>query len=108
MQELGRVILQRSQYLMQRLSELPGVKAPRFRSPHFKEFVVDFSGTGKTVTRINSELLARGIFGGHDLSGEFPDWGESALYCVTEIHSQNDLDTLADSLSDVLGSEADR
>jgi glycine dehydrogenase subunit 1 len=108
MRELGQVILQRSQYLMQRLSRLPGVRAPRFRSPHFKEFVVDFSRTGKTTAQINTELLARGIFGGHDLSREFPDWGETALYCVTEMHNRSDLDALVESLSGILGSEVDR
>lgn len=108
MRELGQAILHRSQYLMKRLSELPGVRAPRFPGPHFKEFVVDFNGAGKTAARINAELRACGIFGGHDLSREFPDWGESALYCVTEMHSQADLDAFVDALSGILESGADR
>ena len=108
MRELGQVILQRSRYLMLRLSELPGVRAPLFQGPHFKEFVVNFSGTGKTVDAINAGLRTRGIFGGHDLSQEFPDWGESALYCVTETHSREDLDMLVGALSEVLRAEAGR
>ncbi len=102
MQELGRAILQRAQYLMQRLNDLPGVRAPRFRSPHFKEFVVDFNGTSKTVSQINAFLRERNIFGGKDLAAEFPDEGECALYCVTEIHSLRDLDRLVETLKNYL------
>ena len=47
--------------------------------------MVNFDGTGKTVARINKALRRRGIFGGKDLSREFPELGQSALYCVTEV-----------------------
>jgi len=103
MQELGQGILQRSQYLMQRLSEIPGVKAPKFQAAHFKEFVIDFVETGKQVSEINQALLEHKIFGGRDLSSEFPDMGQCALYCVTEVHSQADLDSLVSALKTVLG-----
>jgi glycine dehydrogenase subunit 1 len=102
MQELGQVIMQKSQYAMKRLSEIAGVTAPLFQTAHFKEFVVDFNATGKTVREINHALLARGIFGGKDLSPDFPAFGNSALYCVTEVHSQEDIDSLAQALTDIL------
>ncbi len=102
MSDLGRAILQRAEYLMQRMNELPGVRAPRFRSSHFKEFVVDFNGTGMTVAQINAFLRERGIFGGIDLAREFPAEGECALYSVTEIHSRRDLDRLVETLRDFL------
>ena len=38
----------------------------------FKEFVVRFDGTGKTVAEINRALLDHGIFGGKDLSADLP------------------------------------
>ena len=57
--------------------------------PHFKEFVVNFDRTGKTVKQINKALLNKKIFGGKNLSKEFPELGQSALYCVTEIHTQD-------------------
>jgi glycine dehydrogenase subunit 1 len=57
--------------------------------------VVDFNGTGKPVSAINKVLRTEGIFGGKDLSHEFPALGQSALYCVTEIHTRRDLDRLA-------------
>ncbi len=42
------------------------------------------------------------IFGGIDLSEDFPEWGNSSLYCVTEIHSKQDIDKLAQSLKEVI------
>lgn len=102
MRDLGRTIIQRSQYAMSRLSEIDGVKAPSFDCACFKEFVVDFTGTGRTVKQINRDLLKEGIFGGKDLSGDFPDLGQSALYSVTEVHTKKDIDALADALRCVL------
>jgi glycine dehydrogenase subunit 1 len=99
--EVGEAIRARATYAARRLAELPGVRLAH-SAPFFKEFVVDFSGTGKTVAEINKDLLDRGIFGGKDLSGELPAFGQSALYCVTEIHAREDLDRLADALREVV------
>ena len=92
----------RSCYAALKLDGLQGVKAPLFQAPHFKEFVVDFNSTGSTVGEINAALLEQGIFGGKDLSTDFPQLGQSALYAVTEIHSQADIDRLAGTLEEVL------
>jgi glycine dehydrogenase subunit 1 len=50
---------------------------------------------------IHQKLLAKGIFGGKDLSVEFRP-GQSALYAVTEIHNQADIDRLVATLQEVL------
>ena len=42
------------------------------------------------------------MFGGKDLSAEFANLGQSTLYCVTEIHTKEDIDTLAAALKEVL------
>ncbi|MEM0041567.1 MAG: aminomethyl-transferring glycine dehydrogenase subunit GcvPA [Candidatus Korarchaeum sp.] len=102
MYELGKTILQRSQYAMRRLSSLPGVKAPRFKAPHFKEFVVEFN-SNKSVNEINKGLLKEKIFGGIDLRKHFPELGNSALFCFTEVHMKEDIDRLVDALARVLG-----
>lgn len=104
MEEVGRSILDKSGYARQVLNAIPGVRAPGFASPAFKEFVVDFTGTGKTVARINQALLDAEIFGGNDLSGDFPELGQTALYCVTEIHTKADIDRLADALGRIIAS----
>jgi glycine dehydrogenase subunit 1 len=103
MQELGAGIMQRARYLMTQLDAIDGVIAPLFDAHHFKEFVVNFDGTGRSVAEINEGLLAARIFGGIDLSDAFPPYGASALYCVTETHTQADLDSLVHALRRVVG-----
>jgi glycine dehydrogenase subunit 1 len=100
--ELGTGIVQRARYAAGRLNGLPGVRAPALTAPFFKEFVVDFGETGRTVAGINRALRERGIFGGLDLSTQYPELGESALVCVTEVHTKADIERLASALEEVL------
>lgn len=102
MKELGETILRRRSYAERVLAEIPGVRCPVLSGSRFKEFVVNFDGTGKTVAQINEHLLTRGIFGGYDLSAIYPAMGSSALYCVTEIHEKADIDRLAEALKEAV------
>ena len=97
--ELGELILQRSHYAAQRLAAIPGVRVA-FPSGFFKELVVSFEG--RTVREVNAALRERRIFGGKDLSADFPELGQSALYCVTEMHTKADIDRLAGALGEVV------
>ena len=99
--EVGRLILARSHYAARRLGEIDGVRIV-FPEGFFKEFVVDFAETGRTVSEINRALRERGIFGGQDLSREFPDLGRAALYCVTEVHTKADIDRLVSAVAEVV------
>lgn len=101
MTEIGEGIMQRVEYAIRKLNQVPGLKI-RFEGIHFKEFIVDFNGTGQTVSSIHQKLLNKDIFGGKDLSKEFPELGQCALYAVTEIHSQVDIDRLVAILKEVL------
>ena len=65
------------------------------------KLVVDFGETGRSVAGVNAALRERGIFGGKDLSTSHPELGQSALYCVTEVHSQADVDRLVAALEEV-------
>jgi glycine dehydrogenase subunit 1 len=90
-QELGERILQRSHYAARRIDELPNVSV-RYGG-FFKEFVVDFADA--TVQDVNAALRERNIFGGGELTRS------SALYCVTEVHDQQDIDRLVEALAEV-------
>ena len=92
--------MQRARYAALQLDKIKGVKAPLFQSTHLKEFVVNFDGIGKTVAEINKALLGQGVFGGKDLTQEFPALGNSALYCVTEVHSKDDVDRLVSAIEE--------
>jgi glycine dehydrogenase subunit 1 len=102
MVEIGETILARSKYAELVLACIDGVQSPIFPTPHFGEFAVNFDGTGWTVAEINRALLERKIFGGKDLSLDFPELGQSALYSFTEIHSKSDIDRLAAALREVV------
>jgi glycine dehydrogenase subunit 1 len=101
MEEIGQTIMQEAQYTAKRMSQLNGVKLT-FRGPFFKEFLINFDDSGKSVREINKALLEYKIFGGKDISGEFPELGQSALYCVTEIITKEDIDRLVDALKDII------
>lgn len=98
--ELGKGILQRVAYVKAKLAEIPGVRIP-IDSFSYCDFLVDFSKTGKTVAEINKGLLSFNIFGGKDISGEYPVFGQSALYSVTEVHTKEDIDKLISSLKKI-------
>jgi glycine dehydrogenase subunit 1 len=103
MVEIGEGIMKRVVYAARQLDSIPGVKAPLFEGAHFKEFAVNFDECGRSVAEINGALLKRGIFGGRDLTIDFPQLGESALYCVTELHTKEDIDRLAEALREEVG-----
>ena len=102
MQHLGEVNMQKSHYATKMLSRIKGLRVPLFKSTHFNEFTVNFDGTGKTVQEVNEALLKRGILGGKDISEEFPELGNTALYCVTEVHSREDIDRLVEVLEEAV------
>jgi glycine dehydrogenase subunit 1 len=106
LKELGETMMSKAYYTMRVLAKVDGVKAPVFKAPHFKEFTVDFDGTGRTVREVHRRLLERQVHGGKDVSKEFPGLGETALYCVTETHSKKDVDRLVSALEQVLGRES--
>jgi glycine dehydrogenase subunit 1 len=102
MAELGERMMARSRYAMAGLAEIPGVTLPFVGSHHVNEFVVDFSASGRSVSDINRALLEHGYLGGADLSTQFPDLGQSALYAVTEVRTQAEIDGLVVAVTEVL------
>jgi len=101
MKEVGTTIMQNAQYAAKKLAEIPGVQL-QFSSPFFKEFVINYNMTGKTVAQVNKKLLASKIFGGVDLSNDFPELGQSALFCVTEANTLEEIDMLIYSLKEIV------
>lgn len=100
LRDLCELITSRAHYAMRRIAELPEVRAPIFSSYHFKEFTVNFGD--RPAEAIHKDLLSRRIHGGKYIGKEFPLLGETALYCVTEVHSKADIDLLVSAMSEVL------
>lgn len=108
MKELGETILRKANYALHIMKEsaslkTAGVRVGRFNSPIFKEFILDFNKTGKTVKEINMALLKMGIFGGKDISMDFPELGQCGLYAFTEMTSKEEIDQLKKALEKILG-----
>ncbi|MBU5626130.1 aminomethyl-transferring glycine dehydrogenase subunit GcvPA [Oscillibacter sp. MSJ-2] len=102
MEELGENILYKSNYAKKKIAAIPGVKLLFQPSVSFKEFVINFDDSGKSVDEINTVLRERyDIFGGLDLSKKY-GLGQSALYCVTEKTSQAQIDKLCTALKTIL------
>ena len=102
LKELGEACMTKAYYAMRQLAKIEGVKTPVFSSPHFKEFTVNFDEAKQSVKEVHENMLLYGVHGGKNITKEFPELGETALYCVTEIHSRHDIDRLACMLSEVL------
>jgi len=77
MKELGEGIMQRVAYAKKELAKIDGVKI--YDGYNFKEFIVNFNDCDKSIVEINKILLDQNIFGGKDLSKEFPQLGNSDL-----------------------------
>lgn len=95
LREIASKNLEHAVSLATRIGALKGFEAPRFKAPHFNEFVV----TSKVdPARIHQELLSSGVHGGFQLAHDFPDLKNGVLYCTTEMHTKEDHDRLINAL----------
>jgi len=102
MEDVGCTIMERSAYAATELGKIEGLSSPALAAPFFQEFVVNLDGSGKTARQMNDALLEMGIYGGIDLSRDFPELGESLLLSVTEVHTKEDIDRLVGSVRQVV------
>jgi len=102
MRELGETIASKANYATRLLSNIEALKVPFFSSSHFKEFTLNLDRTTLTVREMNKKLLQLGIQGGKDVSTDFPELGQTELFCVTEIHSREEIEQLAALVEEIL------
>lgn len=103
LKRLGETILYKTSYAIKEFNSLNNVKAPLFEDVlHFKEFVVNIDGTGKDILWMHKQLLKRKIHGGKIIVNEYPEFGNSAIFCFTELHSKDDINLLIQSLKEIL------
>ena len=103
LRELAETTMYKANYAMRLLSRIGSVRVPVFKSTHFKEFTVNFDQTNFTANEVNKMLLGHKIQGGKDLSKDFPELGQATLFCVTETHSKEEIQRLANALEETLG-----
>lgn len=102
MYDLGKNIVYKSNYARKELNGIDGITVLFDESRPFKEFVVNFDKSGRKVEDINDLLMKEKIFGGKNLVDEFPQLGQSALYCVTEKTTKEDVDNLVSVLNNIV------
>ena len=97
MRKLAELCYHKAHYAASRIADLDGFQVVD-RKPFFKEFVVRCPAP---VKAINDYLLAEwGIIGGYDLGKDYPHLEDHMLVCVTEVISKEEIDALADALSE--------
>jgi len=95
---LGEVIISNSHHAARRLSRIRGVTSPLFKGPFFKEFVVGYKST--SAVSVYRRLAKRGVLAGYPLVRDFKLGREAGLYCVTEVHTFDDIERLANALEE--------
>ena len=88
----------RARELVAGLTRVPGVHLA-FSSPYFHEAVLQLD---RPVAPLLRSLAGRGILGGLDLSGYFPELGHALLVCATETKTSADIDRYRAQLSELM------
>ncbi len=97
LREIARQNIHKSRYALKVLTGIKGVK-PKFTGPSFNEFVLEFDHSWKDIER---GLHENGLLGGLDLSRFYPEFENCVLVCVTETHSKEMIERLAEAVETV-------
>jgi glycine dehydrogenase subunit 1 len=98
LRELAYQNVQKANYALTKLSRLKGVRK-KFSGPIFNEFVCEFEAGWE---RVGEHLRSKGMLGGLSLGALYPELKDCVLFCVTEVHTKEDIDRLASSVAEVL------
>ena len=99
MRKLAELCYHKAHYAAIRIAALDRFQVVG-QKPFFKEFVVRCPAP---VKAINDYLLAEwGIIGGYDLGKDYPHLEDHMLICVTEVISKEEIEALADALSEAV------
>jgi glycine dehydrogenase subunit 1 len=88
LKKVAELCMRNANYTMRKINDIPGFESPIFDVVHFKEFTVRHPHYEK----VHDHLLRNGIQGGFMVNNT------TAIYCVTEMHSKTDIETLVTTL----------
>ncbi len=97
---LGEVVISNSHYAAQRLSRVEGVKSPLFSGAFFKEFAVSYHNANAKA--VFGRLSRKGVLAGYPIQRSFGLEVEAGLYCVTEVHTRDDIERLVAALREAV------
>jgi glycine dehydrogenase subunit 1 len=84
--------------LVGQLEAIEGVRRA-FTGGFFHESVLRL---GRPVRPVLEALAERGILGGYDLSGDYPELGDALLVCATETRTASDIESYFQALNDIM------
>ncbi len=87
----------KAQYLRSRLLELPDM-APADDVPFFNEFVLRYSGD---MAALQEACLKESLLPGLDLGRFYPEYRGCILWCATELHTRQMIESLVEVLAHV-------
>jgi glycine dehydrogenase subunit 1 len=96
--KLAKWNFERGYRLKQALMDVEQVELPFAKELNFNQLLVRYKR--KKPREVERDLLAHGIQGGRTLAQQFPELGEVALYGVTEVHKDSDIEKLAKALKE--------
>ncbi len=99
--ELTELMLQRTAYARERLSQIHGVGLLH-EQPVVREFAVRLDAP---VEKVLARCRERGVNPGYPLHRDYPELADGLLVAITEQRTRADIDRLAEVLESALGSE---
>ena len=97
---LGEAVISNSHYAAKRLSAVKGAKSPHFDGAFFKEFAVSYRGA--KAESVYRRLARKGVLAGYPVGRSYGLGAEAGVYCVTEVHTREDIERLADALAEAI------
>jgi len=97
---LGETVISNSHYAARRISRIKGVSSPHFTGSFFKEFVVSY-GKARAAS-VFKRMVRGGVLAGYPVERSFGLRAEAASFCVTEVHTHDDIERLAAALEGAL------
>jgi glycine cleavage system P protein (glycine dehydrogenase) subunit 1 len=96
--ELGELLVRRTAYARERLSQLKGVELLH-GAPVAREFALRLDAP---VGEVLDRCAERGIAAGYPLGREYPEYEDGLLVAITERRSREQIDRLADVLGEAV------
>jgi len=103
LRKCAELCTQKTHYAAQQLAFIDRLE-PVFEAPYFKEFVV--RDQANDVEQLLSHCQQQGIFAGIPLGKWFPEMSDCFLVSVTEKRTKAEIDTLAETLSQIPAGES--
>lgn len=98
LREVAEQSMKKAHYAYRKLVS-SGKYTPLFNKPFFMEFAVS---SPVEVSKLNKELLAKGILGGYELGRDYPEFRDSSLLCFTEKRTKSEIDSLVDIMEGIV------